>query len=266
MPLINCKHGSCAKPSVSRGWCYGHYRRWLKYGDPNFTIKSTWDNPKYCTIDKCTKSLRARGLCKTHYNRLIENGDPFYVPQKWEVLGDLAGSGAHTSYRAMMDRCYRVNSSSYSEYGGRGIRVCESWRDSFLSFYEDMGDRPEGMSLERIDNNGNYTPLNCRWATRYEQSINKRTTKYVKYRGEKLPLIELAKKHNIPVNVLRDRIYILGWTVERSLAKTVSLRRFNDEDVSDMRAFREAGMQYKDIARAYNTDGRYISHLVRGLR
>jgi hypothetical protein len=115
-------------------------------------------------------------------------------------------SPEYSSWRSMISRCYQSNFPSFHRYGGRGIRVCESWRDDFLAFLNDMGTRLEGYTLDRIDNNGNYEPNNCRWASRKEQSNNRSNHHYVLFKGEQLTIAEMAQKLGVTWYFIRDRI------------------------------------------------------------
>jgi hypothetical protein len=112
-----------------------------------------------------------------------------------------------TAWRNMKMRCYNPNDIGFGNYGGRGITVCDRWMNSFESFISDMGRKPSrGHSLDRIDNNGNYEPANCRWATRTEQGCNQRTNRLITIDGETHTLSEWARVRNISKEMLHGRL------------------------------------------------------------
>lgn len=114
-------------------------------------------------------------------------------------------------------RCFNPSSMAYKYYGARGIKVCDRWADSFPAFYADMGRAPEGMTLERLDVNGDYCPDNCVWASRKAQARNRRTTVHVNYRGRVRPLCELAEEHGLERELVYDRFKRQGWSIEKTL-------------------------------------------------
>ncbi len=125
-------------------------------------------------------------------------------------------SGTYKSWRSMRDRCLNPNNSRFEHYGGRGILVCERWTQ-FTQFHEDMGDRPEGYTIERIDVNGNYEPGNCLWIPRSQQTYNRRYNKVLEYRGEKKTLAEWARSLGIPARTVQSR-HKKGFSVEEILS------------------------------------------------
>lgn len=139
---------------------------------------------KECSINGCEGELLARGLCRKHYLRWYKHGDPFFTKERKHPIGENAYSYKHgkwdhylyKTWRNMISRCENKNDHAYKNYGARGIYVCEEWHD-INSFISDMGDRPEGASLDRINNDGPYSPQNCRWATNAQQSRNRRFAK-----------------------------------------------------------------------------------------
>jgi hypothetical protein len=112
----------------------------------------------------------------------------------------------HRSWLAMLSRCLRTTHFAYHRYGGRGIVVCERWKSSYSNFVADMGYRPEGKTLDRIDNSGNYEPSNCRWSTPREQGNNRKGNKWILYQGQKYTVPQLAKLLGIPVATMYSRV------------------------------------------------------------
>lgn len=162
----------------------------------------------------------------------------------------------YNTWTGIKKRCYNENNPSYNNYGGRGITVCERWLESFDNFLEDMFPTwKEGLSLDRIDVNGNYEPSNCQWANDIEQANNKRETRYIgdktlrdycKERGLKvrsmrekintgmtpeeaesslpnrwfvgdIPLVEYCKENNLKYDTVVRRIARMGWSIEDAI-------------------------------------------------
>ena len=118
----------------------------------------------------------------------------------------------------MKKRCYEPKTNSYHSYGGKGIRVCDRWKDSFINFVEDMGIRPDGYTLDRIDNSKDYCKENCKWSTRKEQTRNTSQNVFIKYKGERFCIADWAEKLNIPSSIIRARLK-KGLSTKEVLAK-----------------------------------------------
>ena len=87
------------------------------------------------------------------------------------------GIKTHISWKSMKNRCLNPNATGYKDYGGRGIKICDEWLNNFINFFKDMGERPNGKTLDRKNNDGNYCKSNCRWADKFEQANNKRNNR-----------------------------------------------------------------------------------------
>lgn len=132
------------------------------------------------------------------------------------------GMGRTRTYRiwaGILERCNNPNKKAYPLYGGRGISVCDEWYD-FRNFYADMGECPDGLTIDRIDNDGNYEPSNCRWATYSQQANNRRSTVILEYNGKKMSLKEWSIELGISYKAIVHR-YQRGWSVEKTLTTPV---------------------------------------------
>ncbi len=124
------------------------------------------------------------------------------------------GTPTYISWKAMNQRCNYPKNKRYYMYGGRGISICERWKD-FVNFLADMGLRPDGMTLDRIDSDGDYCPENCRWADPVTQARGR--LRYETYKGIRLSIKSWAKRFNLPVKCLNQRLNALGWDIEKAL-------------------------------------------------
>lgn len=127
----------------------------------------------------------------------------------------------HNSWRGMRERCINKNHNHYKSYGGRGITVCDEWNDidnGFINFYNWAMNNgyEEGLTIERIDVNGNYEPSNCKWVTNTEQANNKRNTIYLKYNNKTQSLLDWCKELNLNYTLVRSRIKKYNWSIEKA--------------------------------------------------
>jgi hypothetical protein len=132
------------------------------------------------------------------------------------ITHGLSKTKVHQVWRGMIQRCENPNDQAYKNYGGRGICVSEEWHE-FETFFEDMGFPPRGGTLERKDNNGPYSKENCRWATRREQALNKRSNTLVTAFGKTQSVSEWAKEIMIAERTLHNRLFRAGLAPEKAL-------------------------------------------------
>lgn len=153
--------------------------------------------------------------CGCHKKRLAGiNG----VSTRFKTTHGKSRSKVWLAWRSMLNRCYRTKDPSYTDYGGRGIKVCPRWRKSFISFLEDMGEPPtKNHSLDRKNNNKGYSPKNCKWSTPMEQGANKRNNIRITIEGRTLTLSEWCRlnKINRPTAYARIRH---GWTPQEAVS------------------------------------------------
>jgi len=161
--------------------------------------------------------------------KLLLNGDTQSCHcLRWERLGESirkhgeSGTPEYRSWAAMLQRCLNPKDASYHRYGGRGITVCKRWL-KLENFLSDMGKRGDGLSLDRINNNGNYEPGNCRWATTKQQHANTRANRHISFNGKTMPVGHWASYLGINSRTLIKRLNA-GWPVKTALTKPIDHR------------------------------------------
>ena len=127
------------------------------------------------------------------------------------IKHEFLNSPEYRAWSSAKNRCYNKNNPSYKNYGGRGIRMCDRWNKSFINFIEDMGFKPGAeYSIERIDNDGDYSTENCKWVVIKDQVRNRRNTLLCNYRGNVIPLAEACENENIKYSIAYSNIYTKG--------------------------------------------------------
>lgn len=126
-------------------------------------------------------------------------------------------------WMGVKNRCLNRNDPTFKDYGGRGIKICQRWLSDFQNFFDDMGVRPSpSHSIERKNNNGDYEPDNCVWATRIEQGKNKRNNVILEFNGEAKTVTDWASEMGIKRSTLNNRIFQYGWSVSDALTTIVA--------------------------------------------
>jgi len=204
--------------SMSAGGILGRVRR------PSLPLPTNLQDVgrimKICKIEYCENKHYAKGYCKKHYMRLRRHGDPLHESREYHGM---RRSSEYETWINMKARCYNQNNHAYQRYGGRGIIVCDRWRDSFMAFYEDLGPKPfPKAQIDRKNNNGNYMPKNCRWVTAAENSRNGSRTKLTM---EKARAIRKAYKAG---GVLQRELAWLYGVVETVISDIISQKRWSE--------------------------------------
>jgi hypothetical protein len=172
----------------------------------NYWTLIYYDKPSGKWMEKCVC-----GKEKLVYSCHLASGKSISCSCIGRSTHKMTKTPEYRSWNGAKMRCISPSNDRYASYGGRGISMCDTWLNSFEQFYIDMGNRPTGTSLDRVDNNGNYSKENCRWATAKEQMRNRKVCE--KY-GESVA--SLAEKHNIPQSRLQTRLK-RGWSLEDAL-------------------------------------------------
>src|ERR1035437_1435821 len=207
--------------SQIRSKCYNvNNTRYPDFGGRGIVVCERWKNSFAAFFEDLGKKPERSKLMRRDETCPFCKENCFWMQQH-----GMAHLPEHSIWVGMRQRCYNPKTERFDRYGGRGISVCDRGNASFKNFYEDMGTRPStSHSIERINNDGNYCPENCKWATQAEQSLNTRRNHIIEHDGKSMPLTQWAKELNINVRAVRSRVQHEYNTTERVLS-TQRLRK-----------------------------------------
>jgi hypothetical protein len=142
-----------------------------------------------------------------------------------KLKSPISKTPTYRAYHQMKFRCANPKASDYPHYGARGISVCDRWMESFQNFVQDMGFRPDGMELDRIDNSKGYYPENCRWVTHKQNCRNFRKNRIIEFNGKRLSLVEWSEETGIPADIIRNRLDASKWPLAKALTAPLNSTR-----------------------------------------
>jgi hypothetical protein len=177
------------------------------------------------------------------------------------------------AFNMTKQRCYNKKCRDYPYYGGRGITICDRWLASFDNLLSDMGLRPDGMTLERVDNSKGYSKENCIWASRAAQSVNTRSVRKITWQGETLSVADWERRFGWKGGTLKARFNALGYTVEEAMTKPVKCggvllgkvyrRTLQAEEVKLAKREIAFGASYQAVAVRYGVAPGTLTKLIR---
>ncbi len=192
------------------------FTRWLVVGHTKNILDSTYFN---CLCDCGTIRLVKRYHLKSGASKSCGCLNKEVVAKRFKTHG-MEGTPTYNVWQHILQRCNNTKNKSYKNYGGRGIKVCKRWRNSFENFYSDMGDKPKNKSIDRIDNNGDYKPSNCKWSTAKEQCSNTRKNIKVTIKGKTNIISEGSVKLKGSSSTIHSRLR-RGWSIEKAASTPI---------------------------------------------
>lgn len=185
----------------------------------------------------------------------------------------LTKSRLYMVWAIIKERCYNKKAPNFFDYGGRGITMCDGWKNDFMAFHdwamangykeEVLPNGKNKWTIDRVDVNGNYEPTNCRWVTRQEQNFNKRNSRFLEFEGKKKHLFEWAKEYNIEFSALLYRLQC-GMSIKEALTKPINKKR-SKEEVKNLHSLVLNdicnGIKLLDIANKYNITVHYVRYI-----
>lgn len=202
------------------------FGNWTQAG-PAFMLRTTGSHPRKHCVCQCTcgkfQLVFAGNLTRTTNPTRGCDSCRHGKVAATNTRHGMSRTRVHNIWWGMIVRCTNPKVAAWKDYGGRGIAVCDQWRNSFEAFLADMGQPPEGGTIDRINNDGNYEPGNCRWVPLSKQSDNRRCTRRFMYQGEQLTISQVAVKCGIPAKTIRGRI-LDGWTFEDAVSRPMQSR------------------------------------------